>query len=54
MEEMPYFFLLKNCRNLNGYNSKLHILLLNSEKFTTKSILGIFGRDKKRFVHLFL
>ena len=54
MEEMPYFLLLKNCQNLNGYNSKLRVLLVNIQNFITESIFGIFGRDKKRFVQLFL
>ena len=38
---MPYFCLLKNCQNLNRYNSKkLRFLLLNIQKFLTESIFG--------------
>ena len=58
MKKMPYFCLLKNCQNLNGYNFKdllgLRFLLRNIQKLITESIFGIFGRDKKGFVKLFL
>ena len=44
IDEILYVCLLKNCQNLNGYNSKLRFLRLNIQKFITES--KFLGRTK--------